>query len=95
MRLDQSRYERGDVLCGKCGEWIKKEDVPNLTYRGEFGRLLHECGFQVRGGGRTSKTTMKKAYQTHKSPYKYKARDGIKNDILLNKDKWEKLIDPT
>lgn len=85
-------YNQGHLMCIKCGVWIKKNEIPQVTYKGKDGRLLHECGYQIRDGGRTSEATMRRTSHVHRSPFKFSRRYQIRNDIELHKEEFEQWI---
>lgn len=94
MKLDSTRYDRGDVRCSECETWILKADLPKFTTRRNTdNQLIHtECGNTVRQHRRRrSIETMRRSWHNHRSPIKF-SQSGLKRDILENKEKWENII---
>lgn len=79
------------LLCSKCGIYVRKEDVEKVSYRSKTGSLLHECGWQYRTQGRrrNNPESLREDALRNKPII---LPTTIRQDIKLNKEKWENLL---
>lgn len=85
-------YANGHLFCAKCGEWVKKQNIEKESYINKNGLLLHECGYELRKQPRVSYSTIRRVAIKHTSPIKFSSSSTIRQDILKNKEKWEKIL---
>lgn len=86
-------YGAGAMHCGMCGEWVKKEDIPKVTRLSKNGKLLHMCGYPLRRRNRVGNLdSRRRAKLRYKSPISFTGPGSMKKDIVVNKEKWEKLL---